>query len=153
MSQLTATQVFETTKAQTLNQFSLTGRLGADAEIFHFESGCVVKVTIAVNESKQEKASWYAATIWNPSEKQINRLVKGTKITLTGEMRLDTWTDKVTGEQRNKLKLHVNDRFAMEFHTLQTKSAPKPKPVTAPVASELVQAEVVSDQDWNEIAF
>lgn len=141
----------ETQSVNSANLFNITGYLGDAPRVVHFGSGnCLTEISIGVNEPNQEKASWYRVVLWNKvGEIAAQYLERGSKVSVKGQFKFDTWTDKNTGEARRSLKLHVNDSFGLDLHrtssqVTQTAPAPAPKPV---------DTEVASDEEWDEIPF
>lgn len=153
-----ATQTETTTQTETANstnQFILTGYLGDNPIVKHFDSGnSLTEISVAVNEPGKEKASWYRVVLWNKvGQIAAQYLQKGSKVTVKGQFKFDTWTDKNTGETRRTLKLHVNDSFALDLHRTKNESASQEtnhQPVPAP---KPVSVEVISDEEWENIAF
>ena len=93
-----------------LNQITLVGRLGQDPEARFFDSGAVLTtLTIAVNRrSRDEKPDWFNLECWDKTaEVAANYTRKGSLIGITGELKLDEWKDKETGEARCKPVIRV----------------------------------------------
>jgi len=95
----------------SLNSISLVGRAGRDPEVRYFESGSIVaNLTIAVNRrSKQDEPDWFNLEIWGKqAQVAADYVKKGSLIGITGSFKLDQWTDKNTGEGRNKPVVRVD---------------------------------------------
>jgi single-strand DNA-binding protein len=92
------------------NVITIVGRLGGDPEINYFESGSVVcKGSIAVSEGKDKPPSWFYYQAWGKdAERMKDYCQKGTQLAITGEMTVETWTDKATGVHRSKFVLKVS---------------------------------------------
>lgn len=149
MNNITVT-ASKSSKTISSNQFSITGRLGQNAEVRHFDNCSKTNISIAVDEGG-EKPSWYSVVLWNLSKKQNAVLNRGTKVTVTGEMRFENWTDKNTGEPRRAIKLHVNDKMALELHSRsRSNSAPAPAPMST---TQVATQQSIADEDWDSIAF
>lgn len=142
------------TQTQVLsNQFSVTGRVGAEPKVLHFQSGNSLSEIPIYCDEPGRTSPYYTVVLWNKvGEVAAKYLKKGDKITVRGEFKFDTWNDKVTGEPRRKLKLSVNDRFGLD---LPSKSSANAIPTTAPAPAQTVEvpAAEVSDEEWDEIAF
>lgn len=162
MNQATVTK--QETKAQSVNSpnlFNITGHLGDAPRVVHFDSGnSLTEISIGVNEPGKEKASWYRVVLWNKvGEIAAQYLERGSKVSVKGQFKFDTWTDKNSGEARRSLKLHVNDSFGLDLHqtisqVTQTSTAPVPAPAPKPVsAPKPVAAEPANDEEWDEIPF
>ena len=135
----------------TSNQFSVTGRLGVEPRVVNFTNSSLCELSIACDEpGKQTK--WYTVVLWNQVGQVAAKYLKtGDKVTVRGEFRFDTWTDKSTAEERRKLKLVVNDRFGLDLPSKSTtRVAPAPAPT--PVVVD-VEANEISDADWERIQF
>ncbi|MCK9209230.1 MAG: single-stranded DNA-binding protein [Ignavibacteriaceae bacterium] len=82
----------------TLNQVTLLGTLGKDCETRTAGSSTVSSFSIATERSWKDKAGewkketdWHNITVWNPSDYIKERLKKGAKVLVTGEMRTDKY--------------------------------------------------------------
>lgn len=109
-----------------LNIVELVGRLGKEPEAKYFPSGkCLAKVSLAVNRPGKDLApNWFDLEFWGQQAETItNYGSKGSLISVQGELKLDTWTDKETGTQRRKPVINVS-RFEF-MSSSQSKSEPK----------------------------
>jgi single-strand DNA-binding protein len=99
-----------------LNVFTTTGRLGRDPEARYFESGSlVVNFTIAINGRRDDPPFWINCTIWGKlGQVAADYLKKGSKVGLSGSLKMDTWTDRSSGEERQKLVLNVNNLVLLD---------------------------------------
>ncbi|MFB2920265.1 MULTISPECIES: single-stranded DNA-binding protein [Aerosakkonema] len=100
--------------SDNLNIINLVGRVGQKPETQYFESGSVLtKLSLAVNRRTSKKDSepdWFAVEIWgNIAEVAANYTDKGSLIGIQGELKFDEWTDQVTGQQRVKPVIRVNN--------------------------------------------
>ena len=94
-----------------LNTISLVGRLGSDPEIKYFESGTVLsKLSLAVKRKKDKsKPDWFALEIWvKLAEIAGEYSQKGSLIAVKGELKIDEWTDKTSGQKRSRPYVTVN---------------------------------------------
>lgn len=88
---------------------TLTGNVGNDPEITWHGDNPVTRVSIAENHYKknqatgqweQDSTSWYRAELWGKqAENIIDHVRKGDRVVVTGNLRIETWTDK-TGATR-----------------------------------------------------
>lgn len=104
----------ENSMSDNLNIINLVGRVGQKPETQYFESGTVLtKLSLAVNRRTSKKDSepdWFAVEIWgNIAEVAANYTDKGSLIGIQGELKFDEWTDQVTGQQRVKPVIRVNN--------------------------------------------
>lgn len=97
---------------ENLNQVNLVGRIGSDPEIKWFESGkclCTVPIIVETSNAKGADSDWFNLKIWGEQGENFRNIVKsGSLISLEGELDVDSWTDKVTGEIRSRPIVKVN---------------------------------------------
>jgi len=89
----------------SLNAITLVGHAGRDPEIRFFESGTVVAhFTLAVNKpGRDEPPDWFNIEIWGKQAQVAADYVrKGSLVGIVGRMTSEQWTDRNTGEVRNK---------------------------------------------------
>ena len=86
-----------------INTINLVGRAGREPDVRYFESGSIVAIfTIAVNRrSRDEEPDWFNLEIWG-KQAQIaaDYVKKGSLIGITGCFKIDSWKDKISGEDR-----------------------------------------------------
>ena len=100
-----------------LNKVFLKGTLGGDAELRYGNSGvAVLKWSMAVRKSKKNGNQWTDTTLWfncvmfgKRAEFFSQVLVKGTLITLEGELHQSTWQDRDSGQPRSAIQVFVNN--------------------------------------------
>lgn len=118
------------TQQQHINVVELTGRLGKDPEPKYFPSGKILtKVSLAVNRrGKDVEPNWFDLEVWGKDgETLANYGKKGDLIGIEGELKLDSWTDKLSGVERNKPVVNVNRLELLS----NSQSQSKPKPTVA----------------------
>ncbi len=94
-----------------VNSVSLVGRAGRDPEVRYFESGSVVaNLTMAVNRrGRDEEPDWFNLEIWGKqAQVAADYVKKGSLIGIIGSFKMDTWTDRNTGEGRSKPVVRVD---------------------------------------------
>ena len=94
-----------------INSVTLVGRAGRDLEVRYFESGSVVaNLTIAVNRrSRNEEPDWFNLEIWGKqAQVAADYVKKGALLGISGSYKVDTWTDRNTGEGRSKPVIRVD---------------------------------------------
>ncbi len=93
----------------TLNKVHLVGRAGRDPEVKYFESGKVVcNFAIAVNRTKTE-TDWFDLELWDKTaEVAANYVKKGSLIGISGSLKFDRWSDRTTGDERQKPVIRVD---------------------------------------------
>lgn len=87
-----------------LNQFTLTGRLGADPEVRRTQAGKpIVNMRVAVSETwrdqsgeRKEKTEWVSAVIFSEGICKVAEqyLKKGSKVLLQGKIATRKWQDQ-----------------------------------------------------------
>lgn len=96
----------------SLNIVHLVGRTGADPEIRYFDSGAILaRVPLAVNRptKKEDPPDWFELEIWGKTaETAANYAKKGSLIGVQGALKIDTWSDRTTGETRSKPIIRVD---------------------------------------------
>ncbi|NJK35893.1 MAG: single-stranded DNA-binding protein [Oscillatoriales cyanobacterium SM2_2_1] len=96
-----------------LNRVHLIGRAGRDPEMKYFESGKVVcNFTLAVNRrtsNRDEPPDWFDLELWDKTaEVAKNYVKKGKEIAVTGSLRIESWRDRTTGDERSKPVIRVD---------------------------------------------
>ncbi len=93
------------------------GNLTRDPELRRLSNGTAVcDITLAVNRKfmnngqLQEDVSFIDITLWSKTaEHTAQYMRKGSSLFVEGRLQLDTWQDKTSGKNRNKLKV-VGDK-------------------------------------------
>tara|TARA_Y100000589_G_C26939807_1_gene541910 strand:+ start:137 stop:544 length:408 start_codon:yes stop_codon:yes gene_type:complete len=94
-----------------INSVNLVGRAGREPDVRYFESGSTVaNFTLAVNRrSRDEEPDWFNLEIWGKQAQVAADYVrKGSLIGITGSLKIDSWKDKSTGEDRYKPVIRVD---------------------------------------------
>ena len=99
------------------NQWRFIGRLGADPEMRYFESGAsVCNARLLVNKPGQkrddgQKPHSFKLELWREKAQSFaDAAKKGDLIDVQGMVRVESWTDRTTGEERRGVVLNV-ERF------------------------------------------
>lgn len=95
----------------SLNVVHLVGRVGANPECRAFESGknkC--SVSLAVNRLKRDSSpDWFRLEMWGSTARIAEAYVrKGRLIGVQGSLKIDTWVDRNTGENRSSPVIKVD---------------------------------------------
>ncbi len=94
-----------------VNSVTLVGRAGRDPDVRYFESGSVVaNLTMAVNRrSRDEEPDWFNLEIWGKqAQVAADYVKKGSLIGVIGSFKIDSWTDRNSGEKRNRPVIRVD---------------------------------------------
>lgn len=113
-----------------MNHITLIGRAGRDPEVRYFESGSMVaNLTLAVNRpTKEKETDWFNLEIWGKQAQVAADYVrKGSLLGIIGSARLETWTDKATGQERSKMVVRVDHLELLGSRRDAEQSAP-PEP-------------------------
>lgn len=117
-----------------INNVTLSGNLASDFQVRATPSGYPIgSGTVAVNKRRKnasggydEVASFFDFKVLGDRATKLQQyLVKGTKVTVSGELEQERWTDKETGKGRSKVSVLVNE---LEFMSRQQGAAPQPAP-------------------------
>lgn len=99
------------------NKVVLVGRLTRDPELRATPSGMAVcKLGVAVGRKYKDKSgnlqqetTFVDVDVWAKSAENCAKyLSKGSALLVDGELRMDQWEDKTSGEKRSKLKVTAN---------------------------------------------
>ncbi|GAB4538665.1 MAG: single-stranded DNA-binding protein [Pleurocapsa sp.] len=95
-----------------LNVVNLVGRAGAEPDIVHFPSGSVVcKLPLAVDRRirNNDKPDWFNLEMWGKTAEIAGNYVnKGKLIGVQGSLKIETWTDRETGDLRSRPVIRVD---------------------------------------------
>jgi len=126
------------------NEFRVGGNLTRDVELRYTTSGTpVADIGIAVNgPPKKDKdgnylkdahgyfqrdTDYFDVTVWSiNAENSANHLKKGDAVFVAGHLRTETWVDKVTKQNRSRLKLVA---VSIQFLTDRRGGRPEPEQV------------------------
>jgi len=96
----------------SINVVNLVGRAGRDPEIKYFQEtgNSVCNLTLAVDRASRNKdePDWFNLEIWGKTaEIAANYVRKGGLIGVQGSLKIETWSDRVTGKARSKPVIQV----------------------------------------------
>lgn len=100
------------------NSVVITGNLSRDPELRFGNSGTpVLRLSVAVNKSKksadgtwENEGMFFDITAFGDlAENAAASLQKGNRITVTGRLDVDKWTDKESGQNRSKVVILADD--------------------------------------------
>jgi len=120
------------------NQLTLLGNLTRDIELKYTQSGIAVASTgiatshkFKVNEEQREEVMFIDLTFFGRSGEIANQyLRKGSKVFITGRLKLDQWDDKETGVKRSKHTVIVETMKMLD--SKPTDGQQEQKPYTPP---------------------
>ena len=95
----------------SLNNCTLSGRVGTDPELRHLDNGtAVAKFRLAVNRpGKKDETDWFQVDVWGKSAESCAEYVrKGRELVVAGSVHLETWTGR-DGKAGATLRLNCRD--------------------------------------------
>ena len=123
-----------------MNNVSLVGRLTADPEVKHTQSGTAyTRFSVAVDrpmkQGEEKQADFITIAAWNKTAEFVCKYFsKGQRIGLTGSIRTGSYTDK-DGNKRNTVEVWANN---VEFvEKKQSSAQPSPIDITVPDDEDL----------------
>lgn len=143
-----------------INVYVGAGNLTKDAELRALPSGTpLIEFGIAVNERKknQQSGEWEDDPVFldcvmygQRAERLAQYLAKGTRVTVHGRLRWDSWTDRETGKKRSKIDVVVSDLLFMSRNDASgAPQGPNYGPMPAP-PQNVVQATPQVQQAVND---
>lgn len=116
-------------EAEAYNHVKVIGNLGNDPEVKHFESGAVVaECRIAVYNGKDKRTGdpkppmWWTVKAWNRAAEVLATFRKGDRLQVVeGQLAMDEWQDRETGQTRNK-------PYVLAWEVNKIERQPKPAP-------------------------
>ena len=104
-----------------LNSVNLSGRLTRDPEIKDIGEGKrVAKLSVAVDIGwgDKKKTAFIDVTAWGKVVDFLEKYFsKGMAILITGRLNYESWTDRESGKQRNKLSVTAESVYFKEKKT------------------------------------
>lgn len=112
-----------------INSVTLVGRVGQKPEPRYFgDNKVVLRLSLAVKrkyhplerqvrniQSGEEETDWFNLELWGRDAEYAGKYVtKGARIGVTGSLNVDTWEDKITGEERSGHKIVVKHLEILE---------------------------------------
>lgn len=112
-----------------INSITITGRIGQTPEPRYFDDGKVVlRLSLAVKRKYhplermvrnikygEEETDWFNLELWGRDAEYAGKFVtKGARVGVTGSMNVDTYTDRMSGEERNAYKVLVKHLDILE---------------------------------------
>ena len=125
-----------------LNRCEFIGRLGADPEVRHTQSGStVVNFRLAASErykdksgEKQERTEWVSCVVWNKlAEICAEYLHKGSLVYVAGRMQTRKWQDQ-SGQDRYSTEVVLSE-MTMLGGKSDGGSSPAPRQQQTPAAA------------------
>lgn len=127
-----------------MSTLTFAGNLATDPETRFTPSGRqVVRLMVIENRRRrnQDGTSWedaepnvYYVQAWaGLAENVAESCSKGDRVTVTGSVITDRWTDKDSGEQRTSQHVKADEiGFSLRYHTVQATKAPRQQQQSEP---------------------
>ena len=115
-----------------MNNVTLIGRLTADPELRHTQSGTActrfnIAVDRRVKQGEEKQADFITIVAWQQKAEFICKyFTKGQKIALTGSIKTGSYTDR-DGNKRNTFEVWAENVEFCESKTLTTQPQPQPE--------------------------
>lgn len=93
-----------------MNNISIAGQLGKDAEIRYLADGTpILSFSVADSQGKEKPTIWWSAQLFGKrAESLAQYLTKGQSVTVVGNVSQREYTDK-DGNKRTSMDVRVND--------------------------------------------
>jgi len=125
-----------------MNVITIAGTTGKDAEMKYLNDGTAIASFSVADSQGKDKTVWWNASLFGKRAESLGQyILKGTKVTISGQVTEDVWTDK-NGQERRTMKVRVNDialqskRESGDAPQEERRQAPKPAPVQDSFDSE-----------------
>jgi single-strand DNA-binding protein len=122
-----------------MNQITVAGTLGRDAEVRYLNNGdAVCNFSVADSQGREKPTIWWNCTLYGKrGESLAQYLSKGQSVTVVGSITEREFTDK-NGNHRKAMDVRVNE-IALQGGRREQQEAPAPAPAQ--------QAQVEEDGD------
>ena len=120
------------------NSVTLMGNLTRDPEVRVTPKGMpVARVSLAINRrwrteagEERDEVTFVECDAWGKTAELLQQYTgKGDPLFVSGRLKLDTWKDKTTGQDRSRLGVVIEQ---MQFLKPKSAGAPAAKAATAP---------------------
>lgn len=92
-----------------MNSITIAGTAGKDAEVKYLNDGtAIASFSVADSQGKDKTVWWNCSLFGKRADALAPYILKGTKVTVSGQATEEVWTDK-NGQERKSMKVRVND--------------------------------------------
>lgn len=145
----------------TINKVFLTGRLARDPEYKEVKPGieaCRLVLTTSWENKRQDKQEvcYIDCTVWSAEARLCrDHLKKGNIVSLEGRLKLETWVDKQSGNQRSKHVVVADTiTFLEKMMTFMPSETDRQQPlVRTPVSKPQSQQAPPTEENYDELPF
>lgn len=111
-----------------MNNLTIAGQLGKDAEIKYMPNGdAVASFSVADSQGKDKPTIWWNCSLFGKRAESLSQyLLKGSAVTVSGSVTEREWTDK-EGGKRKSMDVRVQD-IALQGGRKDSAPAPQQAP-------------------------
>ena len=92
-----------------MNVITIAGTVGKDAEMKYLQDSTAISTFSVADSQGKDKTVWWNCSLFGKRAESLGQyILKGTKVTVSGQVTEDVWTDK-NGQERKSMKVRVND--------------------------------------------
>lgn len=111
-----------------MNVITIAGTVGKDAEMKYLNDGTAIAAFSVADSQGKDKTVWWNCSMFGKRAESLGQyILKGTRVTVSGQVTEDTWTDK-NGLERKSMKVRVNDIALQSKPEPRQEAAPKQEP-------------------------
>lgn len=115
-----------------MNVITIAGIVGKDAEMRYMNDGTAIAGFSLADSQGKDKTVWWNCNLFGKRAEALGQyILKGTKVTVSGQVTEESWTDK-NGQERKTMKVRVND-VALQSKAQESHAAPAPAPAQADI--------------------
>lgn len=135
-----------------MNNITVAGNLGKDAELRHLPNGDpVVNFSVADSQGRDKGTIWWNCQLFGKRAESLHQyLTKGQQVTVSGSVSERKYTDK-TGAERTSMEIRVND-VALQGGRRDEAPAPAPRPQQRQAPAPR-QSQDPYDDDLSDVPF
>ena len=134
-----------------MNKITATGRIAADADIRHTQTGetiCSFRLASDIGFGNRKSTNWFSCTVWGKrGEALAPYLKKGTAVTVFGSLTLREWTNK-EGHKQLSPDIRIDE---ITLHGGRNPGEVTETPVQQDTSSHMSPQR--NDTDWDDPPF
>ena len=117
-----------------MNVITIAGTVGKDAEMKYLQDSTAIAAFSVADSQGKDKTVWWNCSLFGKRAESLGQyILKGTKVTISGQVNENVWTDK-NGQERKSLNIRVND-IALQSKAEQ-REAPRQQREEAPAVQD-----------------
>lgn len=119
-----------------MNVITIAGTAGKDAEMKYLPDGTAIAAFSVADSQGKDKTVWWNCSLFGKRAEALGQyILKGTKVTVSGQVTEDVWVDK-NGQERKTMKVRVND-IALQSKREQMEEPQERRQPPAPAQADL----------------